>query len=870
MSITLLLKICVCALAVGAAEAAEPILPNGSFEEGGDSPTGWRLHAGGSLASGDSRGGKRHLHGESAAGAVVAESEVIELRGEVDYRLEGWLRAARGIARLGIDLLDEQSQVRQTIEAPLVADTDAWRYVAVEWRSPLKSGRVRFWSQGAADLDDVSITRVSVSYLGNKSVTPDARGRIPFWDEEKNADLRPGARRGEHRSDAEVRHRDDASLRLSTEGDWYAISSVNYPVPHWTDRLELSCLTRTERTATAELWACWQDDMQQVLRVDRGEPASGESWQPLRVTLTSVPERAATVRLVAACSRGRAWFDDFDLVLMQPARQLVQVFANQVAYELGVPKSLVVATNFFPAEQSTAVCRLLDAAGRVAWQGEAACSGRIHGGTDDDWGWYFWRVDFSELREEGTFRAEATVADIRGTSHSIHVGRGQLLERTAQSAVDFFFVQRCGFNVPDWHAACHLDDARLKDGSHIDVTGGWHSAGDYNKPMWQFGDGAAAYALCHAHATHPAVFAAHDRDGDSRPDALDEARWGAAFLAKMQRADDGLLRADVLQGPGRDWMRWLAPERHTDNQPGTSDDPVIAEGNGNSPLTIAAWAALSRSVSDRALAEDYLARARRLWEASINSEGASSNTLLLLSACELHKTTGEQALLDFAQAACRQLLDGQHERGSFSGDTGDHGDVAAAALATFAIQYANDALRARIIAALERYLSFCLSRADNPFGLSRQGVTEANPEYFHPFVGLGVNFWLLSRAWTALLIYRLNGDQRALAYASDQIDWVLGKNTLHLCMFEGHGQVNPARYHHRYNMIHGRERGAVPGAIPNGFVRDMGLADRPGFDLSRGGNRSPSFRTSEPWLVHNVFFLLAASELHRVAGPDQR
>ena len=76
-----------------------------------------------------------------------------------------------------------------------------------------------------------------------------------------------------------------------------------------------------------------------------------------------------------------------------------------------------------------------------------------------------------------------------------------------------------------------------------------------------------------------------------------------------------------------------------------------------------------------------------------------------------------------------------------------------------------------------------------------------------------------------------------LVYATDQIDWVLGKNPLNLCMFEGHGGLNPPRYHHRYNMIAGQERGAVPGAIPNGMVRDMGLVDRPGFDMSRGGGR---------------------------------
>ena len=125
----------------------------------------------------------------------------------------------------------------------------------------------------------------------------------------------------------------------------------------------------------------------------------------------------------------------------------------------------------------------------------------------------------------------------------------------------------------------------------------------------------------------------------------------------------------------------------------------------------------------------------------------------------------------------------------------------------------------------------------------------------------------MGRAWAAALIYQLTGDERARTYAVDQIDWVFGKNPLGLCMFEGKGDLNPPRYHHRYNMITGKERGAVPGAIPNGFVSDMGIADRPGFDMSCGGNRPPSYRTSEPWLVHNVVHLLAVSAL---SNSDER
>jgi hypothetical protein len=169
---------------------------------------------------------------------------------------------------------------------------------------------------------------------------------------------------------------------------------------------------------------------------------------------------------------------------------------------------------------------------------------------------------------------------------------------------------------------------------------------------------------------------------------------------------------------------------------------------------------------------------------------------------------------------------------------------------------------------MQRYLDFCLARANNPFGLSRQGIEQPESSYFHATVGLGVNFWLLSRAWSALLIYELTQDSRALVYATDQLDWVLGKNPLNLCMFEGAGRLNPPRYHHRYNMIAGRERGAVPGAIANGMVRDMGIVDRPGFDMSRGSGRPPSFRTSEPWLVHNMFYLLAASALEKTVNAE--
>jgi hypothetical protein len=140
---------------------------------------------------------------------------------------------------------------------------------------------------------------------------------------------------------------------------------------------------------------------------------------------------------------------------------------------------------------------------------------------------------------------------------------------------------------------------KLPDGSHLEATGGWHSAGDYNKLMYDHGDGGVVFALLKALRSAPGVFGRYDRNPDGVPDALDEAIWGAQFVAKMQVPGTGGLRSHVNQGPGRQRTKWSAPEEHTDNVVGTADDPIILAGEGSSPLVIGGWARLSMLLEQR-------------------------------------------------------------------------------------------------------------------------------------------------------------------------------------------------------------------------------------------------------------------------------
>ncbi|MBI2433684.1 MAG: glycoside hydrolase family 9 protein, partial [Candidatus Hydrogenedentes bacterium] len=444
----------------------------------------------------------------------------------------------------------------------------------------------------------------------------------------------------------------------------------------------------------------------------------------------------------------------------------------------------------------------------------------------------------------------------------------QLFDATGHLNVDFFFVQRCGGDVPGWHKPCHLDDAKMEDGSHRDLVGGWHSAGDYNKLVWEYGDGGVMCALITAAEAIPEYFHAKDRDGDGIEDVIEEAQWGADFMKKLM-LEDGSLLNHIEQGPDRKtWMNWCPPENTTDNTVGTADDPIVTKGNGNSPLAIAGWARLHRVLTARGIENDYLASAEKLWAKVSNNGANTGDSLLLISTLDLYDVTKNQAYLDYCKASAEALVAQGDPEGQLPGGYSNSGDTPAIALSAFALAFPEDPITQKIKTRLEKHLPFFLKEAQNPLGLMMQQPGPGG-YFFEPTSALGCNNQVGMRAWSAVMVYRVLHDQRALRYALDQYDFMLGRNPYGVCMMEGVGSFNPPRQHHRYITIPGHEaRGAVPGALVNGFVRDIGSFDRPGMDMSTEGRQYPSYRTNEPWLVHNVLYLLGVTALHEAVEEE--
>ncbi len=150
------------------------------------------------------------------------------------------------------------------------------------------------------------------------------------------------------------------------------------------------------------------------------------------------------------------------------------------------------------------------------------------------------RLNFSEFQKSGRFYLQA--GEVKSPTFPIN---SQVYHGSADFLLRYMRQQRCGFN-PFLKDSCHTHDGfsiygPMPDGTHIDVTGGWHDASDYLQ--YSTTSANATYHLLFAYEQNPPAFAdEYDAAGlpgkNGLPDVLDEARWGLEWLLKMHPRPD--------------------------------------------------------------------------------------------------------------------------------------------------------------------------------------------------------------------------------------------------------------------------------------------------------------------------------------------
>lgn len=153
-------------------------------------------------------------------------------------------------------------------------------------------------------------------------------------------------------------------------------------------------------------------------------------------------------------------------------------------------------------------------------------------------------ADFSDLKTPGTYKV---VGDKCGESYEFTIGEG-IYDDAFADAVRMLYMQRCGEELTEEyaedfaHPVCHAEKATIYGTSDkIDVSGGWHDAGDYGR--YTVSGVKAVADILLAYEKYPEAFGDDlniPESGNGIPDVLDEARYELEWLFKMQAADGGV------------------------------------------------------------------------------------------------------------------------------------------------------------------------------------------------------------------------------------------------------------------------------------------------------------------------------------------
>lgn len=383
--------------------------------------------------------------------------------------------------------------------------------------------------------------------------------------------------------------------------------------------------------------------------------------------------------------------------------------------------------------------------------------------------------DFSTLTATGRYRVVVNGK----SSPPFEVGE-RVYQRLFRDALRAFHLIRCGVAIDDpetglKHDACHLDDASWKgEPTGLDVTGGWHNAGDFGK--WVPTTAISAAKLMWAWELNPrgvAEVSVETADSSNDvPDILDQARWGIEWLLKMQR-NDGSVFHKVDSEPNFAWG--LAPE----NDP----YPRVAADASTLDAAVAA-AALAQAARvfgqiDPEFAERCRMAAERAF-AWMEANPAVAHT------DPYYADSDPSQEITWAVGELSRLRDDAGLRARFAAVVA--GAPAEAVtwqrpqllgyLAVATDTRADAALRKAVVGAIDE-----LARGLAATTAATGYRVSTTPDQY----AWGSNENLLDRAGALMSAALLVGNDEYRRLALEQLDWLLGKNPLDLCFVTGHG-----------------------------------------------------------------------------------
>ncbi|MGN0592276.1 MAG: glycoside hydrolase family 9 protein [Ruminococcus sp.] len=410
--------------------------------------------------------------------------------------------------------------------------------------------------------------------------------------------------------------------------------------------------------------------------------------------------------------------------------------------------------------------------------------------------------DFSSVTETGRYYITCGNLDNSYTFEISNDVYSDLLDDT----VRMLYLQRCGTAVEDstfGHTACHTGLATVYGTNEtIDVSGGWHDAGDYGRYVVPAAKAVAD--LLYAYEANPEQYSDQSgipESGNGTPDILDEVRYELEWMKKMQRADGGVYHKVTCENfPG-----YVSPEKET--------APLIV-----TPVSTTATADFCASMAlayefyqdiDADFAQDCLSRAERAWSF------LEANPNLIFSNPE-DITTGEygdtsdkderywaaaQLYRAIGSSKYETVLSGMSASKGLDWSTvGDYGNIAI--LTAENISSSSEIYTKAKNAVISQADKFVTVSGNSPYGAA---ITKFD---------WGSNMTVANAGIILSTAYGLTKDEKYLDAANAQLDYLLGTNPVGTCFVTGYGTVSPENPHHRPSMAAGTAmKGMLVGGV---------------------------------------------------------
>ncbi len=585
--------------------------------------------------------------------------------------------------------------------------------------------------------------------------------------------------------------------------------------------------------------------------------------------------------------------------------QDVKIVTNHVGYEADKSKHAVIVAD---RPENIKAFDLVDVnSGKVIYSGAAVFSGKV-----DKWkSWLFWTIDFTNITQPGTYKLQATYANGIAASYPFIIGKNVLEKSTISDVVYYFKGQRSS-------GLLDKADRRLavpyKTSDTIDAHGGWYDAtGDYGKHLSHLSFSnyfnpqqisLTAWSLFKTYELLSARPGTDFRQFDRR--ILDEAMYGADYLARMQVKDGSFYRSVGAPGPGK-----LPKDRGLQADEGSyrikqNKDQSFTKGNdvkgersyfssfrSGGGIAIAALAMASAyPVSGDYSNADYLKAAENAFaflekeNPKIDYDGkeniiddycalSAATELFKVSHKEIYGAAAEKRALSLISRLCKWENYTNYWRADDKDRPFFHPSDAGMPVVSLLYYYplATPVVQSKIKAAVKSSMQYEFAithEVNNPFDYSRQLVQDTlgnrRSSFFFPHGSDASPWWqgenarLSSIAAAAKMAAVLFKNDKAFhdqldAFALDQLNWILGLNPFNSSMLQGTGYNNPA-----YGFFGTFEYTNAPGGIVNGITSGFDNENDIDFNLpySQTG-KDADWRWAEQWLPHTAWYLLAVS-----------